>query len=93
MMTMDEITKQARISRVTAARMLQKANVRKVCVPFAHGKKHYWHVTPARLQEIKEAYYLARKYHPEKIIMEQAAALSRLEACFASGGRSNAAKR
>lgn len=92
MMTMDEIIKQVRMSRWTAAKMLQKANVRKVSVPFAHGKKHYWDLTPERLLEIKEAHYRPGKYHPDKITMDQAAALTRLESCFA-GGRSNADNR
>lgn len=82
MMTMDDITKQVRMCRQSAAKMLHKANVRKVSVPFAHGKKHYWHVTPAQLQEIKEAQYSPRKYHPDKITIEQGDALTRLEAAL-----------
>lgn len=78
MMTMDEITKQVRMCRQGAAKMLHKAGVKKLSVPFAHGRKHYYRITPERLLEIRAE----QQKDPVKIALQQATALSQIESVF-----------
>lgn len=78
MMTIDQITKTIKCSRQTALTMLNKAGLHPVKVPFSHGKKHFYEITPERLLEIKAN----QQKDPVKIAMQQAAALSQIESVF-----------
>ncbi|MBV6447075.1 hypothetical protein [Nitrosomonas sp.] len=78
MMAMNQITDTLRCTRMTATNMLEKAGVQKVVVPFKHGKKHFWRVTHDRLLEIKAN----QQKDPQKIAVQQAAALSLIESVF-----------
>lgn len=78
MMTIDQIRKTLECSRQNAVKMLNKAGLNPVEVPFSHGKKHLYKVTPERLLEIKAN----QQKDPQKIAMQQADALSRIESVF-----------
>lgn len=75
MMTIHEIMKILKCSRSTAQTVLKQANIRKTVVSFAHGRKHFYDVTPEQLPEIMADY----KRDPEKTALQQSAALRALE--------------
>lgn len=78
MMTMNQITDTLRCNRMTATNMLEKAGVQKVVMSFKHGKKHFWRVTTEQLIQIRAN----QQKDPQKIAMQQAAALSQIESVF-----------
>lgn len=77
-MTISEITKTLKCSRQTALTMLSKAGMNPVSVPFSHGKKYFYEVTPESLLEVRRA----QQRDPVQIASQQAAALSAIESVF-----------
>lgn len=78
MMSIHEIMKILKCSRATAQTVLKQANVKKTVVPFEHGRKHFYDLTPEQLPEIMAGY----KKDDAQIVMQQDAALSALEMAF-----------